>query len=45
VSANSLGGAHFLFGDNSVRFLKYSANPLLPALATRAGGEPAELPE
>ncbi len=39
------GGAHFLFGDNSVRFLKYSANPLMPALATRAGGEAVEIPD
>ncbi len=38
------GGAHFLFADGSVHFLAYSADPLLPALATRAGGEIAELP-
>ncbi|MFO0811481.1 MAG: DUF1559 domain-containing protein [Gemmataceae bacterium] len=34
------GGVHFLFADGSVRFLTYPADPLLPALATRAGGEP-----
>jgi prepilin-type processing-associated H-X9-DG protein len=33
------GGAHFLFADGAVRFLPYSADDLLPALATRAGGE------
>ncbi|MCI0462039.1 MAG: DUF1559 domain-containing protein [Gemmataceae bacterium] len=39
------GGASFLFADGSVRFLPYSAAQLLPALATRAGGEPRTLPE
>ncbi len=33
------GGANFAFADGSVRFLRYSANDILPALATRAGGE------
>jgi len=33
------GGAHFAFCDGSVRFLAYSANAILPALATRAGSE------
>jgi prepilin-type processing-associated H-X9-DG protein len=33
------GGANFAFADGSVRFLSYSAEPILPALATRAGGE------
>ncbi len=40
-----LGGAHFLFVDGSTRFLAYSAAPLMPALATRAGGEVVSLPE
>jgi prepilin-type processing-associated H-X9-DG protein len=35
------GGAHFLFADGSVRFLAYAVAPLMPALASRAGGEPA----
>jgi prepilin-type processing-associated H-X9-DG protein len=34
------GGANFAFADGSVRLLGYSANPILPALASRAGGEP-----
>ena len=33
------GGANFAFADGSVRFLRYSANDIMPALATRAGGE------
>ena len=32
-------GANFAFADGSVRFLAYEAAPLMPALATRAGGE------
>lgn len=39
------GGAHFLFGDGTVRFLSYSAAPLMPALATRAGEEAVEVPD
>jgi len=33
------GGANFAFADGSVRFLGYDADSVLPALATRAGGE------
>lgn len=33
------GGANFLFADGSVHFLRYSAEEILPALATRNGGE------
>lgn len=33
------GGGHFALADASARFVRYSAAPLLPALATRAGGE------
>ena len=39
------GGANFLFCDGSVRFLPYTAEPLMIALATRAGGEVATLPD
>jgi prepilin-type N-terminal cleavage/methylation domain-containing protein/prepilin-type processing-associated H-X9-DG protein len=39
------GGAHFLFCDGSARFLRYSARGIIPALATRAGGEPVQVPE
>jgi prepilin-type processing-associated H-X9-DG protein len=38
------GGANFLFADGSVHFLGYSADSILPALATRDGGEVVELP-
>ncbi len=33
------GGANFLLADGSIRFIGYDAAPLLPLLATRAGGE------
>jgi prepilin-type processing-associated H-X9-DG protein len=39
------GGAHFLFGDGSVRFVSYGAAPIMPALATRNGGEAVNIPE
>jgi len=38
------GGANFLFADGAVRFLRYDADPLMPALATRAGGEAVQVP-
>jgi prepilin-type processing-associated H-X9-DG protein len=38
------GGNNFLFADGRVHFLTYGAAPLLPPLATRAGGEAAPLP-
>ncbi len=38
------GGGHFLLADGSVRFLSYSADAILPALASRAGGDLAEWP-
>ena len=39
------GGANFAFCDGSVRFLRYAAEPVMPALATRAGGESVPLPD
>jgi prepilin-type processing-associated H-X9-DG protein len=33
------GGGNWLFADGSVRFLPYRSNGILPALATRCGGE------
>jgi prepilin-type N-terminal cleavage/methylation domain-containing protein/prepilin-type processing-associated H-X9-DG protein len=39
------GGANFAFADGSVRFLRYSADEIMPALATRAGGEAVAVPE
>ncbi len=39
------GGAHFAFCDGSVRFLAYFADAILPALATRAGGEAVNIPD
>lgn len=39
------GGANFLFVDGSVHFLSYSIAPLMPALASCAGGESVSLPD
>ena len=33
------GGAHFVFCDGSARFLAYEADPVMPALASRAAGD------
>ena len=33
------GGANFAFCDGSLKLVRYSADAILPALATRAGGE------
>jgi prepilin-type processing-associated H-X9-DG protein len=37
-------GANFMLADGSVHFLSYDVDPLLPALASRAGGEGTEIP-
>jgi prepilin-type processing-associated H-X9-DG protein len=33
------GGGNFLYADGSVHFLSYAADPVLPAMGTRDGGE------
>ena len=38
------GGANFVFADGSLHFLLYSADDILPALSTRAGGEVVSVP-
>lgn len=38
------GGANFLACDGAVHFLEYSAKSVLPALCTRKGGEPVQIP-
>ena len=38
------GGANFVFADGSVHLLPYPANSIMPALASRAGGEAVEVP-
>lgn len=38
-------GANFLFADGSVHFLPYAAVSVMPALASRAGGEAVTLPD
>jgi hypothetical protein len=37
--SNHLNGALFVFGDGSVRFIPYTAQPVMQALGTRNGGE------
>jgi prepilin-type processing-associated H-X9-DG protein/prepilin-type N-terminal cleavage/methylation domain-containing protein len=39
------GGANFAFADGSVRFLPYAAESVVPALATRDGGEAVTVPD
>ncbi|MCI0701726.1 MAG: DUF1559 domain-containing protein [Planctomycetia bacterium] len=39
------GGANFALADGSVRLLPYSADSLMPALASRSGGEVVALPD
>jgi prepilin-type N-terminal cleavage/methylation domain-containing protein/prepilin-type processing-associated H-X9-DG protein len=38
------GGANFVLGDGSVRFVMYNVDNIMAALGTRAGGEAVELP-
>lgn len=37
--SNHNGGAYFTFADGSVRFIPYTAAPVMPRIATRARGE------
>jgi prepilin-type N-terminal cleavage/methylation domain-containing protein/prepilin-type processing-associated H-X9-DG protein len=37
------GGANFLMGDGSARFVRYTVDQVLPALMTKAGGETQSL--
>lgn len=39
------GGANFAIADGSVRLIRYEAANVMPALATRAGGETVALPD
>lgn len=39
------GGGHFLFCDGSARLLAYSADSIMPALASRAGREAVSIPD
>jgi prepilin-type processing-associated H-X9-DG protein len=39
------GGGNWLFADASARYIPYSADEILGALATRAGGETIRLPD
>ena len=39
------GGAYFALADGSTRFISYTANDQMPALASRAGGEVVAAPE
>jgi prepilin-type N-terminal cleavage/methylation domain-containing protein/prepilin-type processing-associated H-X9-DG protein len=39
------GGANFLFADGAARFVRYSAKEIVPALATRMGGEVVSVPD
>ncbi|AWM41253.1 putative major pilin subunit [Gemmata obscuriglobus] len=39
------GGAHFAFCDGSVKFVRYEADAILSALATRSGGETVSAPD
>jgi prepilin-type processing-associated H-X9-DG protein len=44
IPETDFGGANFIFADGSARFLTYDAAPIMPALASRAGGEIADVP-
>jgi prepilin-type processing-associated H-X9-DG protein len=39
-----IGGANFAFADGSIHYLPYTADSILPALATRRGEEVFDLP-
>lgn len=39
------GGAYFGFLDGSIRFLRYEGSHLMPALASKSGGENVQIPD
>jgi prepilin-type processing-associated H-X9-DG protein len=39
------GGANFALADGSVRFIRYEADQVMPALSTRAKGETLTMPD
>jgi prepilin-type N-terminal cleavage/methylation domain-containing protein len=40
--SNHQGGAFFTMGDGAVKFIPYTAQPIMKALGTRNGGEPVD---
>jgi hypothetical protein len=45
TARHAIEAGNFAICHASVRFLAYSADPIMPALATRAGGEAVAVPD